>query len=194
MDSANFPNGTKVYQQMADLWASQMKISLQAKRKRVSIRAKWKKVGNGWQPTSSTRKTFRANYVASGNLVNSISTEGSGFDLSVSMPQYANAIILGRSPMGKAKGGKGIPPSDLQDWAKQRKIRPRNMETGQFIPNTSANRNSMRFMMNRKIKHFGIEPFDFTKITKEVVVQEYRSKLKDALKTDLRNLFKKQID
>jgi hypothetical protein len=193
MDSANLPRATAVYKEMADLWSDQMAISLRAKRKRVSVRAKWKKVGSGWQPISNTKKTFRANYVASGQLVNSIQVSGSGFNLSVDMASYAQFIIDGRSPMGKAKGGKGIPISTMKDWAKTRKIRPRDMETGQFIPNTAANQKSMRFMMNRKIKHFGIEPYDFTKITKEYVLQEYKPELVKALKKDIEQLIKKKI-
>ena len=193
MDSANLPNASSVYKKMSDLWAYQMGLALQAKRKRVSIRAKWEKVGKGWQPKGHTKKTFRANYVASGNLIKNISVEGDGLDWSVNMPLYAQAIILGRKPMGKGKGGKGIKPSTMKEWTKVRKIKARDPQTGQFVQQTKKNKNSMRFMFNRKIKHFGIEPYDFTKHTKEYVLQEYRSKLRGALKQDIENLIKKPL-
>jgi hypothetical protein len=193
MDSANFPLSSSVMSTMTSAWAKQLKLSLLAKRKRISIRAKWQRIGKGWQPKGHTKKSFRANYVASGQLVNSIKAEGSGLDWDVSMESYANLIIMGRSKMGKAKGGKGIPIATMKDWAKSRKIKPRDMETGQFIKNTSANQNAMRFMFNRKIKHFGIEPYNFPKHTKEYILQEYKGKLTSALRKDIQQLIKSKI-
>jgi hypothetical protein len=194
MDSANFPLTSSVMSTMTDAWAKQMKLSLLAKRKRISIRAEWEKVGKGWQPKSHTKKSFRANYVASGQLVNSIKPEGSGLEWDVSMESYANLIVMGRSKMGKAKGGKGIPIAKMKDWAESRKIKPRNMETGQFIKNTAANRKSMRFMFNRKIKHFGIEPYNFPKHTKEYILETFDKRFKEALKQDIKNLIKKNLE
>lgn len=187
MDSAKaFPLGSKVTLDMANYWVEQMKLNLQAKRKRTSIRAKWEKVGNKWQVVEAHKKTFRANYVSSGELVNSMQVEGTGLDLFVSMPSYAEYLINGRKP------GKGIPPKVMQEWTKQKKIRPRDMASGQFIKNSLSNQNAMRFMMNRKIKHFGIEGFDFVGYTRDYVAEKYRPELTKALKQDIINLEKKR--
>jgi len=197
MDSAKelMPRTNNVFGEMVEWWENQMKLNLKAKRKRVSIRSTWKKIGKGWQPKKVTKKTFRGNYVASGTLLNSIKTTGEGFTRNVEMERYGEAIIKGRKPWRKAKGkgNKGIPIKDMNRWIKQNKMKPRDMATGQFIPKTASNMKAMSFMMNRKIKHFGIEPFDFVGISADFTTEKYRSQLRTAMKLDIETLFKNEL-
>lgn len=189
------PRTNVVFSEMVEWWENQMKLSLQAKRKRISIRSTWERIGKDWQPKKTTKKTFRGNYVASGELLNSIKVGGEGFSRNVEMARYGEAIILGRKPWrgAKGKGGKGIPIKDMARWTKTKKMKPRDTTTGQFIKNTKSNRDSMRFMMNRKIKFFGIEPFNFVQQSADFTTEKYNRDLKIAIKLDIENLFKNEL-
>jgi hypothetical protein len=44
-----------------------------------------------------------------------------------------------------------------------------------------SNRKSMSFMINRKIKWFGIEPFDFVKMPRTYTMDKYRVKITEAV-------------
>lgn len=180
-----FNNTNKVVAEMSVFYAAQAKLELEAKHTRVSIRAKWKKIGEGWQPVNVVKKKIRANYVASGNLVRSIQPYSNGMEFGIKMDWYGEAIRQGRQPMGKYRGGKGIPPSTMTDWAKMKRLRPRDSK-GQFIANTKKNREAMAFMMNRKIKYFGIEPFDFLKKAKASAMFKYKNKIDESVKQDLK--------
>lgn len=182
-----------VVERASDFFASQAKLELQAKRPRMAIRATWKKVGNGWQPVSVRKITIRSNYVASGNLVRSLRGWSQGLEFGVEMDWYGQAIINGRQPEGKYKGGKGIPTDKIKNWAKMKNIKPRNIKTGQFIKNSEENRRAMLFMMNRKIKHFGIEPFDFIKMPRRATLAKYRDEIEAAVKKDIQNNLRNEL-
>ena len=76
-----FRNSVAVVADYSKKWAIACRNMLEIKRPRTSIRAKWKKVGGGWQVVSATKKTFRGNYVASGQLVASIQPDPKGLTL-----------------------------------------------------------------------------------------------------------------
>jgi len=181
MVGAKYPLASKVMEEMTDFFVDQMKLELLAKRKRESIRASWKRVGNGWQPKSVEKKSYKGNYVASGNLLKSIKPSGAGLMWQVSMASYGNYVAQGRPK------GKGIPVSAMKGWIKDKKIKPRNLDNGQFINQSSKNMNAMSFMMNRKIKYFGIKPFDFIGIAKDSTTYKYKSKLSKAFRQDIIN-------
>ncbi len=87
---------------------------------------------------------------------------------------------------------KGIPitptnPRPLEGWAKSKKIRPRNLETNAFIKNNAENRDAMGYLMNRKIKWFGIEPTPFIDEAREYAEQNNRARLEEAIKKDIEN-------
>lgn len=183
----------KVVEAAADYFASQARLELQAKRPRMKIRASWKKVGNGWQPVNVNKGTMRSNFVASGNLVRSLKGWSDGLEFGVEMDWYGQMIINGRQPEGKNKGGKGIPVDKMNNWAKMKNLRPRDVKTGQLLPNNPQNRKAMSFMMNRKIKHFGIQPFDFLTMPRRVTLDKYRDNIAKAVKKDIENNLRNDI-
>ena len=177
----------EVVKEAANYMAKAAQLTLQAKHTRTAIRANWKKVGDGWQPINVNKQKLRANYVASGNLVRSIKPIAEGLEFGIEFDSYGQRIIDGRQPFGKNKGGKGIPPSTLNEWMKMKRLRPKDPKSGQFIKNTESNRRAMSFMINRKIKHFGIEPFDFVKMPRTYTLDKFRQKITDAVKQDITN-------
>ena len=179
-----FKSSAKIVAEYSKKWAIACRSMLEVKRPRVSIRAKWKKVGGGWQVVSATKKTFRGNYVASGQLVNSIQADPKGLTLGISMNETADYVQKGRKP------GKGIPINSMRNWVKMKRIQPRDMGTGRF--KSKANAEGMRFMMNRKIKYFGITPFPFVTEARQQILPSFNKALTQAMKQDIKKgLFKK---
>jgi hypothetical protein len=175
----------KVVDEASEYMVQQVKYELQAKRPRTNIRATWKKVGSDWQPTSVRKTKSSRNYVASGNLVNSVQPiSNTGLEFGVTFAWYGQAIINGRQPWGKWKGDKGIPPNVLNKWISQRNIKPRDTK-GKFVGNKA--KSAMSFMMNRKIKYFGIEPFDFVTMPRKVTMNKFLPQIKEAVKQDIIN-------
>lgn len=162
---------------LAEYFAEQMRINLGAKVKRKTYRSNWK---NG-KPYNTRVKTIRANHIASGNLLRSIEVVQSNKGYAVEMAEYGEYVNSGRDK------GKGIPVSKMETWSKQKMLRPRNLRTGAFIKNSKNNRSAMNFLMNRKIKHFGIEAFPFVKMSRETSIYMFDSKIKGAVKKDMYN-------
>jgi hypothetical protein len=177
----------EVVKEAAQFMAKAVRLTLEAKHTRTAIRATWKKTGGGWQPVNVVKQKVRANFIASGTLVKSIEPFSQGLEFGVEYAQTGEFLRQGRQPFGKNKGGKGIPISNMREWSKMRNIRPRDLSNNQFIKNTESNRKAMNFMMNRKIKHFGIEPFDFLKMPRVYTLDKYRSKIIESVKKDIQN-------
>jgi hypothetical protein len=108
-----------------------------------------------------------------------------GLEFGLDYAWYGQAIIDGRQPWGKFQGGKGIPVETMNKWIQQRRLKPRNK--GKFIGNSDQNKRAMSFMMNRKIKHFGIEPFDFVKMPRQITISKFLPLIKDAISKDIKN-------
>ena len=178
-----FKNSEAVVAEYSNKWAVAARLLLEVKRPRTSIRAKWKKVGEGWTPISVTKKTFRGNYVASGQLVNSIQPNPNGMTLGITMNKTGDYVQNGRKP------GKGIPLESMRNWTKMKRIQPRDLSTGRFKSKATAE--SMRFMMNRKIKHFGIEPFPFVTMSRTEILPSFNKALTKAMAQDIKNRFKR---
>ena len=71
-----------------------------------------------------------------------------------------------------------------------KRIQPRDMGTGRF--KGKADENAMRFMMNRKIKYFGIEPFPFVTQARQQILPSFNKALTQAMSQDIKKgLFKK---
>jgi len=83
--------------------------------------------------------------------------------------------------------GRGIPPAKMRDWIEASRIQPRDLTTGQFIEKTESNMRSMAFLMNRKIKWFGIEPTHFFSEPEEQARDKYEQKIIEAFEEDIRN-------
>ena len=178
-----FKNSEAVVAEYSNKWAVAARMLLEVKRPRTSIRAKWKKVGEGWTPISVTKKTFRGNYVASGQLVNSIQPNPNGMTLGITMNKTGDYVQRGRKP------GKGIPLDSMRNWTKMKRIQPRDLSTGKFKSKATAE--SMRFAMNRKIKHFGIEPFPFVTMARTEILPSFNKALTKAMAQDIKNRFKR---
>jgi len=178
-----FKSAEKIVAEYSQKWAVAARLLLEVKRPRTSIRAKWKKVGEGWTPVSVSKKTFRGNYVASGELVNSIQASPKGLTLGITMNKTADYVQNGRKP------GKGIPLNAMRNWTKMKRIQPRDLSTGRFKSKATAE--SMRFMMNRKIKHFGIEPFPFVTMSRTEILPSFNKALTKAMAQDIKNRFKR---
>jgi hypothetical protein len=178
-----FKNSESVVAEYSNKWAVAARMMLEVKRPRTSIRAKWKKVGEGWTPISVTKKTFRGNYVASGQLVNSIQPNPNGMTLGITMNKTGDYVQNGRKP------GKGIPLESMRNWTKMKRIQPRDLSTGKFKSKATAE--GMRFAMNRKIKHFGIEPFPFVTMARTEILPSFNKALTKAMAQDIKNRFKR---
>jgi hypothetical protein len=178
-----FKNSEAVVAEYSNKWAVSARMMLEVKRPRTSIRAKWKKVGEGWTPISVTKKTFRGNYVASGQLVNSIQPNPNGMTLGITMNKTGDYVQSGRKP------GKGIPLDSMRNWVKMKRIQPRDLSTGKFKSKATAE--GMRFAMNRKIKHFGIEPFPFVTMARTEILPSFNKALTKAMAQDIKNRFKR---
>jgi hypothetical protein len=105
----------------------------------------------------------------------------SNFGYAVSMNDYGQFVNDGRDK------GKGIPISVMNKWVKRKDFKPRNLETGAFKKNTPKVRKAIGFMMNRKIKHFGIEPFPFIQMSRETTIYKFKNEIKEATKKDIIN-------
>lgn len=194
MADVKFPITLRVAEDMVKWRAGQIQLNLDAKVPRASIRAKWKKAGTSWTPISHRIQRIRTNYRATGALINSIKGYVNSLDdMGISAIWYAEAIRKGRQPMGAMKGGKGIPLDAMKQWTQVRRLRPKNPETGEFIKNTESNKKSMRYLMNRKIKFFGMQAYDFMDHTREITNERYMPKLEKAMKQDIENLIDQQV-
>lgn len=172
MDIANF---NKAFKDVYDFMADQMKINLGAKVKKKVYRASWK---NG-KPKNIRIKTITASHSASGELVNSIKVEQMPTGRwGISMNDYGIYVNDGRKP------NKGIPVDSMDQWINNKRLRPRDTKSGEFLKNTPNNRKAMAFCMNRKIKYFGIEAFPFINMSAEITMNKYETKIENALAED----------
>lgn len=181
-----FANTNRALKEVTDYFANQMQINLGAKVKRKTYRSKWK---NG-KPYNTRIKSIRASHTASGNLIRSITVIKSNIGYAVKMDDYGQYVNDGR------KKGKGIPPAQMNKWIKQKSLKPRDLKTGGFIKNGPKQRRAMAILMNRKIKHFGIEPFPFIQTSRETTLYQFKDEIKKATKKDIINnlgvIFKKK--
>jgi hypothetical protein len=173
----DFANSNREFKRMTEFFAEQMRINLGAKVKRKSYRSKWR---NG-KPYNTSVKSFRASHSASGSLIKSIKVTKSNIGYAVSINQYGEYVNDGRDK------GKGIPVAAINKWIRNKNIKPRDLKTGSFKKNTPSVRKTMTFLMNRKIKYFGIEPFPFIKMSRESTVYEFKDSMKGAMKKDIMN-------
>jgi hypothetical protein len=78
----------------------------------------------------------------------------------------------------------------MRSWVKMKRIQPRDLSTGKF--KSKANEEGMRFMMNRKIKYFGIEPFPFVAQARQQILPSFNKALTKAMSQDIKKgLFKR---
>lgn len=171
----------------SEYYANQVQGNLKAKHTRTKVRANWQKVGGGWQPINVKKSKFRGNLIASGNLYRSVKPLSNQLEFGVQMDWYGEMIRVGRKPMGKVRGGKGIPIDKMSSWAKMKGLKARDVKTGQILKQTESNKKAMSFMMNRKVKYFGIEGVDFIKYPRLVTTDRFKQIFTDTVKQDIIN-------
>ena len=93
---------------------------------------------------------------SSGVLSNSLEYEVSndGNKISFFYEDYGVFVDLGR------RKGKGMPVKELQGWMKRKPIRIRD-EGGRFVKATDKRLKAVGYLINRKLKYFGIDPTYF---------------------------------
>lgn len=188
MASAKFPRLEAVLQEMGDWVVKKAKQNLGARQTRKNVRATWK---NG-RPTGFEFKKAQRDLKATGRLQKSLGYElkedGQSIVVKYKGLDYGFYLDRGRYPFMKGVGGgKGIPPAKMSSWIEASRIKPRDLTTGQFIEKTESNMRSMAFLMNRKIKWFGIEPTHFFSEPEEEARDKYEQKIIEAFEEDIRN-------
>lgn len=146
-------------EQFADDVVRRARQNLGATQDRWGISAKWK---NG-KPTSFKRKKSRRRIWGTGNLSRSIRYTLNGTKVTFSMADYGEWVDEGRRGkkdvwgIGANSSAKGMPVDKAKDFVK--KLRPN--KDGKFIKKTPQVMDSMAYLINRKIKWFGIAPSRF---------------------------------
>ena len=120
------------------------------------------KKGNSFGVTNNT-----------GNLSRSLKVLDTPCGISISMLDYGQAVDEGRRP------GKGIPPVILEKWVEQ-KLR------------ADEDPDSVAYMINRKIKRFGIKPTNFLGNAFATVDKMEIPEVHDALFEDLMESLKEK--
>jgi hypothetical protein len=183
----DFPRTIKVLEAMANDAIFYARQDLAADQVRTNIRAKWK----AGRLDSYVKKRARRAVQNTGELGRSLSFKMSSRDnrpnLTFEGADYADYVDKGRFPyLNPSKGiGKGIPPTVLDGWIRSRRIQPRELSTGRILPTTEANIKTMGFLMNRKIKHFGIEPTGFFTDSLKRAQDEHEGDLVNAFEQDV---------
>jgi hypothetical protein len=182
MDGAKFPKFDKQIGRMTEAFAEALKSATRRRIKRTGIRANWKRAGKNWMAYNVKKSTYTGSISASGNLQNNIKVAKFGnLDWGITMPFYSKFIIEGR------KKGKGIPISVMNKWVRQKRIKPRGGD-GKFA---KMSKESLGFLMNRKIKYFGIEGYDFVSPEREAIKKRFKSALTRAVNEDIKELLNK---
>lgn len=182
MAGAKFPKLDKQLSRMTDAFAEALKSATRRRIKRTGIRANWKRAGKNWMAYNIKKRTYTSSISASGNLTQNIKVvKEDNLEYAVSMPFYSKFIIEGR------KKGKGIPIRVMDKWIRQKRIKPRGGD-GKF---TKMSKETLGFLMNRKIKYFGIEGYDFVTPEREDIKKRYKSALTRAINQDIAELINK---
>ncbi len=170
---------TKTY---LNTWATELirraRISLATVKNKKGVRATWKKSGKQWQPIGHKKVTYKSKSNATGRLSKSldkdISVTQSDITISLSMEDYGIYVDQGRKP------GKYAPPPKLKAWSGVKGIQFRDFKTGRFIKKSAG-----LFMVNRKIKHFGIEKTEFYTKPLNAMLEDLPEEIKARIIKDL---------
>jgi hypothetical protein len=175
--------------EFASLVVRDAKRELDAKQPRRSVKAVWK----DGKPVSWKERTIRRVPNTTGALKDSIRYEikeiqGNTvvFFYALEYWYYVNFGRKGILIQPTRPDAKAPPKGVIKAWTESKNIRPRD-EDGSFIPNTSSNRASMNYMINRKIKWFGISGTQFWTKTFSIYADEMREKLGKRIAKDLLN-------
>ena len=104
------------------------------------------------------------------------------------MLEYGFNVDKGR------RAGKGVPPQVLIDWIKKKPLRIRDLKTGSFVKQTESRVKGLAYVINRKIKKYGIPATNFFTDAYDSQEEKLFSQLQEAIAQDNIDYIESQID
>ena len=154
-------------------------------------------IGKTYTAKNSRGKSYKKRIDNSGKLRNSITSElktrtedgrfSKGFII-FKMLEYGLNVDKGR------RAGKGVPPQVLIDWIKKKPLRIRDLETGSFVKQTESRVKGLAYVINRKIKKYGIPATNFFTDAYESQEDKFIAEMQEAIAQDNVEYIKTQID
>lgn len=166
------------------------KEELSVKRPRKYLRAKYRnKRPYKWEIKMSKPRSIDQKENISKSLKYRMSIKNGDVFTEIRGVKYMEYVDKGRYPYMKhpSESGKGLPPKIVSKWTRTKPIKPRDLKTGRFLPRTEKNIRAMNFMINRKIRWFGIEPTNFLQKARIRAGNEYDDKIVAAYEEDIAN-------
>jgi len=169
----------QAYEAFAEGVVNDARIELGAKQPKKSYRAKWK--GGRLQSFDVTIKRYASDDTK--ELKNSLRYEIKEVLGNILVVFYAADywyyVNFGR------KAGKGVKPEIINSWVESKPVRPQQGGGAGFAKNTPQARKTLAFLINRKIKTFGIEGNRFFTKTFDIYAQDLRETLGKRVANDL---------
>ena len=154
-------------------------------------------IGKTYTAKNSRGKSYKKRIDNSGKLRNSITSElktrtedgrfSKGFII-FKMLEYGLNVDKGR------RAGKGVPPQALIDWIKKKPLRIRDLETGSFVKQTESRVKGLAYVINRKIKKYGIPATNFFTDAYESQEDKFMAEMQEAIAQDNLKYISTQID
>ncbi len=154
-------------------------------------------IGKTYTAKNSRGKSYKKRIDNSGKLRNSITSElktrtedgrfSKGFII-FKMLEYGLNVDKGR------RAGKGVPPQVLIDWIKKKPLRIRDLETGSFVKQTESRVKGLAYVINRKIKKYGIPATNFFTDAYESQETKFMAEMQEAIAQDNAQYISTQID
>ena len=157
------------------------KLNLGMTQSRYGVKSTWKNK----RPSAFKKHQFKSRIVATGRLKNSIAFKVKKNSILFSMADYGIFVEEGRRGkkdvfgIGK-KDNRAAPVKKIRKWVDVRGLQPRD-EKGRFLKKTKTRMNSLAYLINRKIKWFGIAPSGFMEKAFTQTLKEYEDELPSAI-------------
>ncbi len=154
-------------------------------------------IGKTYTAKNSRGKSYKKRIDNSGKLRNSITselktrTEDGRFskgNIIFKMLEYGLNVDKGR------RAGKGVPPQVLIDWIKKKPLRIRDLQTGSFVKQTESRVKGLAYVINRKIKKYGIPATNFFTDAYESQEDKFMAEMQEAIAQDNLEYISTQID
>ena len=154
-------------------------------------------IGKTYTAKNSRGKSYKKRIDNSGKLRNSITSElktrtedgrfSKGYII-FKMLEYGLNVDKGR------RAGKGVPPQVLIDWIKKKPLRIRDLETGPFVKQTESRVKGLAYVINRKIKKYGIPATNFFTDAYESQEDKFMAEMQEAIAQDNLEYISTKID
>ena len=154
-------------------------------------------IGKTYTAKNSRGKSYKKRIDNSGKLRNSITSElktrtedgrfSKGYII-FKMLEYGLNVDKGR------RAGKGVPPQVLVDWIKKKPLRIRDLETGSFVKQTESRVKGLAYVINRKIKKYGIPATNFFTDAYESQEDKFMAEMQEAIAKDNLEYISTKID